>query len=99
MIPQAVIDRPPSAELRENQTDQDSLPPYEILDGILHRYIDEEQSRDDIVAAGFDAGTVEQVLRLVRISEWKRQQSAPGPKVSRRAFGRERRYPITSGWN
>ncbi len=99
MIPQAVIDRPPSAELRENQTDQDSLPPYEILDGILQRYVDEEQSREDIVAAGFDPATVEQVIRLVRISEWKRQQSAPGPKVSRRAFGRERRYPITSGWN
>ncbi len=99
VIPQAVIDRPPSAELRENQTDQDSLPPYEMLDAILHRYIDEEQSREDIVAAGFDASTVDQVIRLVRISEWKRQQAAPGPKVSRRAFGRERRYPITSGWD
>ena len=99
VIPQAVIDRPPSAELRENQTDQDSLPPYEILDAILLRYVDQEQSREDILAAGFDATTVEQVIRLVRISEWKRQQSAPGPKVSRRAFGRERRYPITSGWD
>ncbi len=99
VIPQAVIDRPPSAELRENQTDQDSLPPYEVLDAILYRYIDEEQSREDIVAAGFDATTVDQVIRLVRISEWKRQQAAPGPKVSRRAFGRERRYPITSGWD
>ena len=99
VIPQAVIDRPPSAELRENQTDQDSLPPYEILDAILYRHVDEEQSRDDIVVAGFDATTVDQVLRLVRISEWKRQQAAPGPKVSRRAFGRERRYPITSGWS
>lgn len=99
VIPQAVIDRPPSAELRENQTDQDSLPPYEVLDAILNRFIDEEQSREDIVAAGFDAMTVDQVIRLVRISEWKRQQAAPGPKVSRRAFGRERRYPITSGWD
>ena len=99
VIPQAVIDRPPSAELRENQTDQDSLPPYEVLDAILYGYIDEEQSREDIVAAGFDATTVDQVIRLVRISEWKRQQAAPGPKVSRRAFGRERRYPITSGWD
>ncbi|MBL0164364.1 MAG: NAD+ synthase [Xanthomonadales bacterium] len=98
VIPQAVIDRPPSAELRENQTDQDSLPPYEVLDAILFRHVDEEQSREDIVAAGFDAGTVDRVIRLVRISEWKRQQAAPGPKVSRRAFGRERRYPITSGW-
>ena len=98
VIPQAVIDRPPSAELRENQTDQDSLPPYPLLDGILQRYVDEEQSREDIVAAGFDETTVDHVIRLVRISEWKRQQAAPGPKVSRRAFGRERRYPITSSW-
>ena len=99
VIPQEVIDRPPSAELRENQTDQDSLPPYEVLDAILARYVDDEQSRADIVAAGFDAATVDQVVRLLHISEWKRQQSAPGPKVSRRAFGRERRYPITSSWS
>jgi len=98
VIPEAVITRPPSAELRENQTDQDSLPPYDVLDAILLRHVDQEQSRDDIVRAGFDAATVDRVLRLVRISEWKRHQSAPGPKVSRRAFGRERRYPITSGW-
>ena len=98
IIPQAVIDRPPSAELRENQKDQDSLPPYEILDGILLRYVDGEESFEDIVAAGFDEATVRRVLKLVRIGEWKRQQAAPGPKVSRRAFGRERRYPITSGW-
>ncbi|MFO7339362.1 MAG: NAD+ synthase, partial [Lysobacteraceae bacterium] len=81
-----------------NQTDQDSLPPYDVLDGILRRYIDQEQSRAEIVAAGYDAAVVDRVLRLVRISEWKRHQAAPGPKVSRRAFGRERRYPITSGF-
>ncbi|MBA8882573.1 NAD+ synthase [Dokdonella fugitiva] len=98
VIPPAVIARPPSAELRENQTDQDSLPPYDVLDAILLRHVDQEQSREEIVRAGFDAATVERVLRLVKISEWKRQQAAPGPKVSRRAFGRERRYPITSGW-
>jgi NAD+ synthase (glutamine-hydrolysing) len=98
VIPPAVISRPPSAELRDNQTDQDSLPPYDVLDAILLRHVDQEQSRDEIVRAGFDAATVDRVLRLVRISEWKRHQSAPGPKVSRRAFGRERRYPITSGW-
>ena len=98
VIPEAVINRPPSAELRDNQTDQDSLPPYDVLDAILLRHVDQEQSRDEIVRAGFDAATVDRVLRLVRISEWKRHQSAPGPKVSRRAFGRERRYPITSGW-
>ena len=98
VIPQAVIDRPPSAELRENQLDQDSLPPYDVLDAILLRHVDQEQSRAEIVAAGFDAATVDRVLRLVRIGEWKRHQAAPGPKVSRRAFGRERRYPVTSGW-
>ncbi|HSX63824.1 MAG TPA: NAD+ synthase, partial [Pseudoxanthomonas sp.] len=96
VIPDAVITRPPSAELRENQTDQDSLPPYEVLDGILYRYVDQEQSRDEIVAAGFDAATVDRMLRLVRINEWKRHQAAPGPKISKRAFGRERRYPITN---
>ncbi|HEY2345300.1 MAG TPA: NAD+ synthase [Xanthomonadaceae bacterium] len=96
-IPRAVIERAPSAELRENQTDQDSLPPYEMLDAILFRDIELEQSRAEIVACGFDATTVDRVLRLVRLGEWKRQQAAPGPKVSRRAFDRERRYPITSG--
>jgi len=96
VIPPGVIARPPSAELRENQTDQDSLPPYDVLDAILFRHIDLEQSRDEIVGAGFDAATVDRVLRLVRTSEWKRHQAAPGPKVSRRAFGRERRYPITN---
>ncbi|HEY4555074.1 MAG TPA: NAD+ synthase [Lysobacter sp.] len=98
IIPQAVIDRAPSAELRENQTDQDSLPPYDVLDAILFRHVDGEQSCEEIVAAGFDRATVERIVRLVRISEWKRHQAAPGPKVSRRAFGRERRYPITSGY-
>ncbi|MCW2068389.1 UNVERIFIED_ORG: NAD+ synthase (glutamine-hydrolyzing) [Stenotrophomonas maltophilia] len=98
VIPPAVISRPPSAELRENQTDQDSLPAYDVLDGILYRYIDQEQSCTEIVAAGYDAAVVDRVLRLVRISEWKRHQAAPGPKVSRRAFGRERRYPISNGY-
>jgi NAD+ synthetase len=95
-IPPAVISRPPSAELRDNQTDQDSLPPYDVLDAILLRYVDMEQSRDEIVAAGFEAEVVDRMLRLVRINEWKRHQSAPGPKVSHRAFGRERRYPISN---
>ncbi|MFC5570546.1 NAD+ synthase [Lysobacter yangpyeongensis] len=99
VIPQGVIDRPPSAELRENQKDQDSLPPYDVLDAILYRHVDLEQSGAEIAAAGFDAATVQRVLRLVRISEWKRHQAAPGPKVSRRAFGRERRYPITNGYS
>ncbi|MFZ5656959.1 MAG: NAD+ synthase [Pseudomonadota bacterium] len=98
VIPNEVIERAPSAELRENQKDQDSLPPYDVLDAILYRHVDQEQSRDEIVAAGFDAATVDRVVRLVRVAEWKRHQAAPGPKVSRRAFGRERRYPITNGY-
>jgi NAD+ synthetase len=98
VIPEAVIERAPSAELRENQTDQDSLPPYEVLDAILGRYIDLEKSSAEIIADGFDAALVQRVLRLVKVSEWKRRQAAPGPKLSRRAFGRERRYPITSAY-
>jgi len=97
-IPPAVIERPPSAELRENQTDQDSLPPYAELDAILTRFIEGEESQAQIVAAGFAAETVRRVTRLVLQNEFKRRQSAPGPRVTSRAFGRERRYPITSGW-
>jgi len=98
VIPEGVIQRPPSAELRPGQKDQDSLPPYDVLDAILFRHVDQEQSRDEIIAAGFDDARVDNVLKLVRMAEWKRQQAAPGPKVSRRAFGRERRYPITNGY-
>jgi NAD+ synthase (glutamine-hydrolysing) len=97
-IPAAVIERPPSAELRDNQTDQDSLPPYEVLDAILERFIEGEQSQAEIIAAGFAAEVVHRVVRLVLVNEFKRRQSAPGPRVTTRAFGRERRYPITSGW-
>lgn len=98
MIPSAVIERPPSAELRDDQTDQDSLPPYDELDAILARFIEGEQSQAEIVAQGFPANTVQRVARLVLLNEFKRRQSAPGPRVTTRAFGRERRYPITSGW-
>ena len=98
VMPAGVIERPPSAELREDQIDQDSLPPYDVLDAILFRHVDQEQSCAEIVAAGFAPTVVEHVLRLVRGNEWKRHQAAPGPKVSRRAFGRERRYPITNGY-
>jgi NAD+ synthase (glutamine-hydrolysing) len=97
-IPSAVIERPPSAELRDNQTDQDSLPPYDELDAILARFIESEQSQAEIVAQGFHADTVRRVVRLVLLNEFKRRQAAPGPRVTTRAFGRERRYPITSGW-
>jgi NAD+ synthase (glutamine-hydrolysing) len=98
-IPPEVIDRPPSAELRDNQTDQDSLPPYDELDAILERFIEREQSQAEIVTQGFDADVVRRVVRLVLLNEFKRRQSAPGPRVTTRAFGRERRYPITSGWH
>ena len=97
-IPSAVIERPPSAELRDNQTDQDSLPPYDELDAILARFIEGEQSQAEIASQGFHADTVRRVVRLVLLNEFKRRQSAPGPRVTTRAFGRERRYPITSGW-
>ena len=99
IIPPEVIDRPPSAELRANQTDQDSLPPYDELDGILQRFIEGEQSQAEIVAQGFAPDTVRRVVGLVLLNEFKRRQSAPGPRVTTRAFGRERRYPITSGWH
>jgi NAD+ synthase (glutamine-hydrolysing) len=98
VIPAAVIERPPSAELRDNQTDQDSLPPYDELDAILARFIEGEQSQAEIASQGFHADTVRRVVRLVLLNEFKRRQSAPGPRVTTRAFGRERRYPITSGW-
>jgi NAD+ synthase (glutamine-hydrolysing) len=97
-IPEAVITRPPSAELRDNQKDQDSLPPYELLDEILKRYIEQDRSRAEIIAEGFDAATVQRVVRMVLRNEYKRRQSAPGPRITRRAFGRDRRYPITTGW-
>ncbi len=98
VIPLAVIERAPSAELRENQTDQDSLPPYDVLDAILERFIEGEQSQTEMVAHGFAADTVRRVVQMVLKSEYKRRQSAPGPRISRRAFGRDRRYPISSAW-
>ena len=97
-IPQRVIDRPPSAELAPGQEDQDSLPPYEILDQILHLYIEQDLSADAIVAQGFSRDEVYQVLRLVDINEYKRRQAPIGVRISKRGFGRDRRYPITSGW-
>lgn len=99
VIPQRVIDRPPSAELAADQTDQDSLPPYDVLDSILARYVEQEQCAEEIIAAGFDEATVKRVVRLVDLNEYKRRQAAPGVKISQRAFGRDRRYPITSAYN
>ncbi len=97
-IPQRVIDRPPSAELAPDQKDEDSLPPYEILDPILEMYIEQDLSVADIIAQGFDEEAVKRVTWLVDMSEYKRRQSPPGVRVTQRAFGKERRYPITSGF-
>lgn len=96
VIPERVLNRPPTAELRPDQRDDDSLPPYAVLDLILQRYVEAGRSVPDLIAEGFAEGDVRRVVSLVRRSEYKRRQSAPGPKVTQRAFGRERRYPITA---
>src|SRR5688572_2073281 len=95
-IPRATIEKPPSAELRPDQRDSDSLPPYEVLDPILKAYVEEDRSLADIVGMGFDGKTVQRVVRLVDASEYKRRQAAPGVKITPRAFGRDRRMPITN---
>jgi NAD+ synthase len=96
VIPPNIITRPPTAELRENQTDQDSLPAYEVLDAILERLVEREEPLATIIAAGFDREVVARIDRLLNIAEYKRRQAAPGVKVTRRNFGRDRRYPITN---
>jgi NAD+ synthase len=96
VIPNNIIVRPPTAELRENQTDQDSLPPYDILDGILERLVEREEPLSEIVAAGYEKDVVTRIDRLLNIAEYKRRQAAPGVKVTRKNFGRDRRYPITN---
>jgi NAD+ synthase (glutamine-hydrolysing) len=97
-IPKRVLDREPSAELRHDQKDTDSLPPYEVLDAILAAFIEDDLSVDEIVARGFDRAVVGRVLDLVKRNEYKRRQAPPGVRVSRRAFGRDWRYPITNGY-
>jgi NAD+ synthase (glutamine-hydrolysing) len=97
-IPQRVIDRPPSAELAPNQKDQDSLPPYDVLDRILALYVEQDYSAQAIIDTGMDRDQVHKVLRLVDINEYKRRQAPIGVRITRRGFGRDRRYPITSGW-
>ena len=99
VIPKRVIEREPSAELSENQRDSDTLPPYEILDPILEAFIEEDLSVDEIVDLGFDRATVIRVLEMVKRNEYKRRQTPPGVRISNRAFGRDWRYPITSGYN
>jgi len=98
IIPQRVIDRPPSAELSPNQKDSDSLPPYDVLDSILMRYVELDQGTEEIIAAGFNKEMVQRITRLVDRNEYKRRQAPPGIKITKRAFGRDRRYPLTSGF-
>ena len=99
LIPRATIDKPPSAELRPGQLDTDSLPPYEVLDPILEAYVERDESVADIVAHGFDEAVVRRVARLVDLAEYKRRQAAPGVKITPRAFGKDRRLPITQRWS
>jgi NAD+ synthetase len=99
VIPERIITRPPSAELRPDQTDQDSLPPYDVLDGILEAYVEHDRSPAEIVARGFPREAVAKVVRLIKISEYKRRQSAVGVRITARGFGKDWRYPITSAWN
>jgi len=98
-IPERIITRPPSAELRPGQTDQDSLPPYDILDGILARYMQDDEGINEIIAAGYDRAVVERVARLIKINEYKRRQAPVGIRVTHRSFGKDWRYPITSKFN
>ena len=98
VIPQRIIDKPPSAELRPDQKDEDSLPPYEVLDAILDGLVDREASVADLAAEGFDRATIKKVEHLIYISEYKRFQSAPGPRLTPRAFWLDRRYPIVNRW-
>lgn len=98
VIPERIITKPPSAELKPDQTDQDTLPPYEVLDGILKCLIEDELSVADVAARGFEADTVRRIWRMLDLAEYKRRQAPPGVKLTRRAFGRDRRYPITNGF-
>jgi NAD+ synthase (glutamine-hydrolysing) len=98
VIPPSTIERPPSAELRPDQKDTDSLPPYELLDPIIERYVERDEGLEQIIAAGFDAEIVKKVGRLIDLSEYKRRQGAPGIKITPKAFGRDRRMPITNAY-
>ena len=98
VMPQRVIDKPPTAELRAGQRDDDSLPPYPLLDAVLQGLVEDELSARDLVAKGFDAGIVAKVERLLYVAEYKRRQAPPGVKIGGRNFGRDRRYPITNAF-
>jgi NAD+ synthetase len=99
VIPERIITRPPSAELRPDQTDQDSLPPYDVLDAILEAYVEQDRSPEEIVAMGHAPADVRKVVRLIKLAEYKRRQSAVGIRITPRGFGKDWRYPITSAWN
>jgi len=98
VIPENTLTRAPSAELRPGQTDQDSLPPYDVLDAILRQYVEEDRSIAEIAREGHDEALVRQVARMVDQAEYKRRQSPPGIKITPRAFGKDRRLPITNRW-
>jgi NAD+ synthase (glutamine-hydrolysing) len=98
LVPASIIERAPSAELRDEQLDSDSLPPYPELDPVLEAYVELDRSRDELVAEGFDAGVVDRALALIDRAEYKRRQAPPGVKLRPKAFGRDRRTPITNRW-
>jgi len=98
VIPERILTKAPTAELKANQTDQDTLPPYDVLDAILEGLVEGEMTVDQIAAKGHDPATIRRVWRMLDVAEYKRRQAPPGVKITRRAFGRDRRYPITNGF-
>jgi NAD+ synthetase len=98
VIPSRVLERPPSAELKPDQTDQDTLPPYEVLDAVVERYMERDMSAEQIAGMGYDLRAVRQVVRLIQLNEYKRRQAPPGVRITPRGFGKDWRYPITSGF-
>nr|MDQ3724383.1 NAD+ synthase [Actinomycetota bacterium] len=96
LVPASVIDRAPSAELRPDQRDEDSLPPYDLLDRVLEAYVERDQGREEMIAEGMPAETVDEVIKLVDRSEYKRRQAAPGIRITPKGFGKDRRLPITN---
>ena len=99
IIPERILTRPPSAELSKNQTDQDTLPDYKVLDDIIDLYVEKNKSIKMIINEGYSAQEVRKVIKLIHMNEFKRRQTAPGPKVTHKAFGKDRRYPITNKYN
>ena len=98
VIPDRVIERAPSAELKPDQTDQDTLPPYEVLDVVVEKYMERDMTPEAIASLGYDIEAVRQVVRLIRVNEYKRRQAPPGVRITPRSFGKDWRYPITSGF-